>query len=70
MANVIAEIARAFRRKLRECVSASEPLKHLANAEREVLLAARALLDAKIRWLEKLQEPPESEEQARQVPVQ
>lgn len=35
--------------------------RHLLAADREILLAARAVIDAKVKWLDSLKHPPAQE---------
>ena len=69
MAGAVFELAEQMRRKVQKLVASSEPLRHLVNAKKEVLLAVRALIDAKIECLDKLLQPPE-EPAGREVPVE
>ena len=69
MVHTMRELCEQVHRQVHKCIAESEPLRHLVNAKKEMLLALRAVLDAKIQRLEKLLEPPE-EPAGREVPVE
>lgn len=54
----LAELARAAEEKLRNRLAANEVAKHLLAADKEVLLAVRAMIDGKIKWIESLTQVP------------
>lgn len=53
----LAELTCAVSRRLHNCIATSEAARHLLDAEKELLLAARAVIDGKIRWIESLKQP-------------
>jgi hypothetical protein len=53
----LADLACAVSRKVRNCVASNEAARHLLDAEKELLLAVRAMVDGKIRWIESLKQP-------------
>ncbi|MCX7598394.1 MAG: hypothetical protein N2512_05945 [Armatimonadetes bacterium] len=50
----LADVARVAGEKLRKRLADSEVARHLLAADRELLLAVRAVIDGKVKWIESL----------------